>query len=143
MSEGTIHLLKKCSAECKMATSSIEQILPYIHDQDLRNLIYQYDKTYYEIGNECYRLLTKDKRAEKDPGMLMKAMSWISTEMKLMIQDNNHNIASVVIDGCNMGIKSVSEAINKHKAASEESLNAAKRLIEAEQNFVNDLLVYL
>jgi len=48
-----------------------------------------------------------------------------------------------MIDGCNMGIKSVSEYINKYKTASKESVDLAKKLVKAEQEFMNELLGYL
>lgn len=143
MNEDTINLLKECSAGCKMASNSIEQLLPYIRDQGLKDLIYDYDSKHFEIGNECYMLLSKDNMEEKDPGMITKAMSWINTEMKMMIHENSHNIASVMIDGCNSGIKTISEYINNYKTASDESISIAKRFIKMEQEFMNDLLNYL
>ena len=48
-----------------------------------------------------------------------------------------------MIDGCNMGIKSVSEYINKYKTASAESMDLAKKLVKTEQEFMNDLLIYI
>ena len=42
-----------------------------------------------------------------------------------------------------MGIKSVSEYINKYKIASNESMDLAKRLVKIEQEFMNELLKFL
>lgn len=60
-----------------------------------------------------------------------------------MMNDNSHKIADLMIDGCNMGIKSVSEYINKYKTASNESMDLAKRLVKIEQEFMDKLLIYL
>ena len=35
------------------------------------------------------------------PPLMAKAFSWISTEIKLMMDDNTHKIADLMIDGCN------------------------------------------
>ena len=63
--------------------------------------------------------------------------------MKLMMNHDTHEITDIMIDGCNMGIKSVSEYINKYKTASIESVDLAKRLVKTEQEFMNELLEYL
>ncbi len=48
-----------------------------------------------------------------------------------------------MIDGCNLGIKSLSKYINQYKNASNESVDLAKRFIKIEQEFMNELLKYL
>ena len=88
-------------------------------------------------------MLNKYHEEEKDPEGIAKAFSWISTEMKLMIKGNSHEIADIMIDGCNMGIKSVSGYINKYKNASSESIDLAKSIVKIEQEFMNELLKYL
>ena len=63
--------------------------------------------------------------------------------MKLMIKGKSHEVADIMIDGCNMGIKSVSKYINEYKNASNESINLAKSIVKVEQEFMNELLAYL
>ena len=63
--------------------------------------------------------------------------------MKLMINNDDHKIADIMIDGCNMGIKSVSGYINKYKTADKDSVDLAKKLVKVEQEFMNELLGYL
>lgn len=139
----TIKLLKECNAGCKSATNSMEQVKPYIHNETLKNLIDEYNDKHIKIGDECHQMLNELDEEEKDPSPMAKAFSWISTELKLMMNDNTHRIADLMIDGCNMGIKSVSEYINKYKTASNESRDLAKKLVKIEQEFMNELLVYL
>lgn len=95
------------------------------------------------IGDECHEILNQYHEEEKDPQETAKVFSWISTEIKLMMNDNTHKIAEIMIDGCHMGIKSLSEYINKYKAASQESLELAKKLVKIEQEFMNELLAFL
>lgn len=143
MNTDTINLLKECNSGCKMATNSIEQLLPNITDQKLKSIIKEYNDKHIKIGDECHEMLNKLSAEEKDPPVIAKAFSWISTEMKLMMNDDTHKIADLMIDGCNMGIKSVSEYINKYGSASSESMDLAKRLVRMEQEFINELLGYL
>ena len=143
MNEDTIKLLKECNAGCKSGTNSMEQVKPYIQNQELKSIIDEYNDKHIKIGDECHQMLNELHEDEKDPHPSAKAFSWISTEVKLMMNDTSHEIADIMIDGCNMGIKSVSKYINQYKTASDESVDLAKKLIKTEQEFMNDLLGYL
>lgn len=143
MNQDTINLLKECNSGCKMATNSIEQVLPNITDEKLKSIIMNYNDKHIKIGDECHQMLKESLEEEQDPPVMAKAFSWISTEMKLIINNDTHKIADLMIDGCNMGIKSVSEYINKYNFSSEESKHLAKKLVGMEQEFMNELLEYL
>lgn len=143
MTEDTIKLLKECNSGCKSATNSMEQVKSYIENEQLKTMIDNYNDKHIKIGDECHQLLNENKEDEKDPPAIAKAFSWISTEVKLMINDDTHKIADIMIDGCNMGIKSVSKYINQYKNASVESIDLAKKLVKIEQDFMNDLLAFL
>ncbi|OYO59704.1 hypothetical protein C8E03_101788 [Lachnotalea glycerini] len=143
MNEDTICLLKECNAGCKSATDSMEQVMQYVDNDKLKRLIDKYNEPHIHIGDECHELLNKYNKDEKDPSMLAKTFSWMSTEVKLMINDNTQKIAKIMMDGCNMGIQSLSEYINKYTEASKESISLAKKLVKTEQDFMDELKVFL
>ena len=143
MNDDTIKLLKECNSGCKSGTNSMEQVKPYIENERLKSIIDKYNDRHIKIGDECHKMLNVLHEKEMDPPASAKAFSWISTEVKLMMNNSAHEIADIMIDGCNMGIKSVSQYINKYKTASDESVDLAKKLVKTEQEFMNDLLGYL
>ena len=143
MNEDTINLLKECNAGCKSGTNSMEQVKPYIENEKLKSIIDKYNDKHIKIGEECHKMLNEFHEEEKDPQVSAKTFSWISTKIKLMKNDDTHEIADIMIDGCNMGIKSVSEYVNKYKNASKESKDLAKKLVKTEQEFMNELLRFL
>ena len=143
MSKDTLELLKECNAGCKSATNSMEQVQAYVKDSQLRKIIEQYNKEHILIGDECHKILDKAGETEKDPSPMAKTFSWISTEIKMMINDDEKKIADIMVDGCNMGIKALSRYLNEYKEADKESRNLTKKLIRLEQDFMNDLLRYL
>jgi hypothetical protein len=106
-------------------------------------LIDEYNDKHIKLGDECHQMLNELDEEEKDPDKMAKTFSWISTEVKLMMDGNSQKIAELMIDGCNMGIKSLSKYINQYKNASNKSVDLAKRLIKIEQEFMNELLKYL
>ena len=60
-----------------------------------------------------------------------------------MVKKDSRQIAKIMTDGCNMGIQSVSEYINKYPAASGDSVSLAKDLVKTEESFMKELREYL
>ncbi|WP_058484928.1 DUF2383 domain-containing protein [Defluviitalea phaphyphila] len=143
MNEDTIKLLRECNAGCKSATNSMEQVISHIKDKGLKSLINKYNDKHIKIGDKCHEMLNECGEEEKDPKSMVNTFSWLTTEMKLMLKNDDDKIAELMIDGCNMGIKSVSRYLNQYKNASKESIELAHRLVKIEQEFMNDLLIYL
>ena len=143
MNEDSINLLKECNAGCKSATNSMEQVEPFINNEELRSVIDKYNDKHIKIGDECHEMLNEMGEDEKDPHAIAKVFSWVSTEVKLMVNDDSSKIAQLMVDGCNMGIKSVSKYINQYKDTSKEIMTLAKNLVKIEQEFMDDLLVFI
>lgn len=143
MNQDTVRLLKECNSGCKMATNSMEQVLPYVTDDKLKSVIMNYNDKHIKIGDECHQMLNESLEDEQDPHVMAKAFSWISTEVKMMLSNDAQKIADLLIDGCNMGIKSLSGYLNQYTSASEDSREMARKLIWIEQEFMKDLLEYL
>ena len=70
-------------------------------------------------------------------------MAGLKTDMKLAMNEADSTIADLMIDGCNMGVKSLSRYLNQYKAADEESKDIAKKLIHLEAQLSADLRGFL
>lgn len=141
MDYSTISLLKECNAGCKSATNSMDQILEFVngYDAKLIELIMKYNDYHIKLGEQCHNLLDKMESDEKDPSIMARAFSWISTETKLSINNDSHNVASILIDGCNMGMKSIKEYLNKYCDADSKSKDIANQIITVEKDFMDKL----
>jgi hypothetical protein len=67
----------------------------------------------------------------------------MKTKMMLAIRESDAEIANLMTDGCNMGVKSLSRYLNQYAAADESSKDIAKRLIRLEEKLADDLRDYL
>lgn len=143
MNSDTIALLKECDAGCKMAADSLLQVRSYAEDGRLIAIIDKYLKRHRDFGNKCHRMLSQERETTQDPPKMASAFARISTDMKLMMEKDSHKIAEILIDGCNMGVKSVTENINKYNKADGESVSLARELVEVEQKLSQDLLQFL
>lgn len=139
----TRYLLKEVNAGCKSATNSMEQVLPFVKDENLKRLIHMANETHIALGEKCHGLLNKYGQDEKDPDKVSSAMAFMGTEMKLIMGADTKKIAGMLMDGCNMGIQSLSKYLNQYKNANKESVDICNKLIKEEEKFMLDLKEYL
>ena len=144
MNDNTVKLLKECNAGCKSATNSMEQVLPFVKDDHpLHDILMRYNDEHIAIGDECHALLNKVHEDEKDPHPAAKVFSWISTEMKLMMDDQPEHVAELLSDGCHMGIKTVCKYKGDFPTASEAAKSLADGLVAVEDEMARSLRPYL
>lgn len=143
MNEATKKLLQECTSGCKMAIESMEQIEEYICDKKLLEIVQKYNQKHADLEEESAKLLEEAGKEEKEPGAMASAFSWLTTEVKLMIKDDAHQIAKLLMNGCNMGIQSISEQVNKYTLAEEKAKSIAKKLIKLEEDFMKEMRVFL
>ena len=143
MENQTIALLRECDAGCKMAAESMNQVQKSVDDPRLGALIADYRGKHEKLRERISSLLKAAGGGEKEPPMMASAFSWASTEMKLLFHEDRKQIAKIMMDGCNMGIQSVSGYINQYSGASPDSLTAARDLVRTEEEFMKELKKFL
>lgn len=143
MNADTRHLLQECESGCKMAVDSIDQIQEYVSDEKLTDMIEKYREKHVRLERECHELLIREQENGKAPNPAAKAVSWLGTEVKLMLDSDASKIAELLADGCNMGIQSISGFENQYPEASGESRRIADRLIKAEEDFSKALREFM
>ena len=70
-------------------------------------------------------------------------MSWLKVNVKLLQNQSDAEVADLITDGCNMGIKSLCKYMNQYTVADQESLNVAKQLVLLEEHLMVNLRSYL
>ena len=141
--QDTIKLLRECDAGVKMGASSIDDVLTYVHDEELKKLLADCKDEHEKLDTELQELLDKYKDDGKDPNPIAKSMSWMKTNVKLVINESDGTIADLITDGCNMGVKSLNRYLNQYKAADEKSKDITKRLINLEEKLAIDIRKFL
>ena len=141
--QDTIKLLRECDAGVKMGISSIEDVLDNVKNSDFEKTLTECKDKHNELDSELQSLLDKYKDEGKEPAAMAKGMSWIKTNVMLMMDDSDETVADLMTDGCNMGVKSLNKYLNKYEAADEKSKDIAKRLINLEEKLAVDIRRYL
>ena len=139
----SVELLKECDAGLEMAISSLEQVKPEAQAQNFTNMLDKYYNNHIKIQKDIDQKLVEYNSDGKKANPLAETMSSMKTNFKLMTNHTDQEIADLMIDGCNMGIKSVSKYMNQYSNANEDIMQLANDIIVLEQNFANELRQYL
>lgn len=141
--QDTIRLLRECDAGIKMGIASIDAVLEYVRDDIFMKCLNDYKNKHTELKKEIENLLNEFHDEGKDPDPMAKSMSWIKTNVKLVMNESDKTIADLITDGCNMGVKSLNKYLNQYQAADEKSKDIAKRLINIEEKLAVDIRQFL
>ena len=141
--QDTIRLLRECDAGIRMGIASIEDVEKHAKGEGMKQILSDCREAHEMISEDLEKELARFQDEGKNPNPIAKGMSWMKTEMKLAMHESDSTIADLMVDGCNMGIKSLSRYLNEYKAADEEAKGIAKRLIALEDSLAQDLRAYL
>ena len=134
MEEHTVDLLRECDSGCAMAAESLEQIRDFVSDQGLWNEITASYEKHQDLDLRIKKTLRAMEEQGKEPGKMASAWSWMSTEMRMMAKGGDKEAASIVTDGCNMGIKTICGYKNQYSGASKAAMELADELTGMEEN---------
>ncbi len=143
MEKQSVEILKECSVGCKMAIDSMNQIMEYVRDERLAKVIEAANQKHCKLEERATKALTSHGKCAEEPGKAIEAFSWLTTEMKMMIKDDSRQIAKIMTNGCNMGIQSIMAVINTNPQADAESMDIAKDIVKAEEEFAKELKPFL
>lgn len=143
MNRDTVELLSECNAGVKMAVASIDDVLENVQNDRLRNTLIECRREHQELGSRTHALLNAADEPGRGASPVARGMSWLKTNWKLTMQPDDHTVADLIVDGCNMGVKSLTRYQNQYAAAQSEAKQIADSLIRSEERLAADLKKYL
>jgi hypothetical protein len=141
--QDTIRLLRECDAGVKMGVTSLNDVLGDVRGDALRRYLTKCKKDHEKLGKEIQSLLDEYHDDGKEPSPMAKGMSRVKINLKIGMAPSDETIAELMTDGCNMGVKSLSQYLNQYQAADEVSKDIAKRLIHLEEQLAVDIRDFL
>ncbi len=115
----------------------------YAKDAKLNDLLESYGEKHRQLESEISDQLRDCGKDESAPSKMAEIMANMEMSLKMMVHPDDHEVAKIMMDGCNMGIQSVSEYVNKYPDASRESQDVAKKLIGIEEDFMQEMKGYV
>ncbi len=141
--QDTVRLLRECGAGVKMGISSLDDVLEYTRSEKFKGILSECKTRHESLNDEIQSLLAEYHDEGKEPNPMAKGMSWMKTNVKLVVDSSDKTIADLITDGCNMGVKSLHKYLNQYEAADEKSKDITKELINLEERLALDIRCYL
>ncbi|MCQ2475789.1 MAG: hypothetical protein MJ173_07770 [Clostridia bacterium] len=136
-------LLRECSAGIKTAVDSIDEIMPYVKDEKFQQILSNSKAEHKKLEIDVDKRLENSGSDDKEPNPMAKTMSWMKINAELSINPTSAQAASLVTDGCDMGIKSLHKYINKYVGAEQTTKDIARNISELEEALGKDMRPYL
>lgn len=141
--KSTVLLLKECDSGTKMAVYAFDHVMKFIKNEKLRELMEESRRDHVQLGDKLHKKLLECHSDDEEPPAMGRIGAWVSTEVKLMMDDSDAKIAKIVSEGCHMGVNSLSHYMNTYQDADSESYDLCTELIKMEQTLMDDLRLYL
>lgn len=141
--DDTIELLNECDAGVRMAVEAINEILPAVKDPAMQKEVQHCLEQHRKTGGQTAVQLHQHNCEGKSPSPIARGMSWLRTNVKLSMDDSDAAAADLLTDGCNMGVKTLTQFKNQYSAANSAAQKLADDIIHSEQQLADGLKSYL
>ena len=139
----TERLLRQCRAGLSMGISSLVDVLPYVKNKTLKTYLTNAKEKHEGLLRECDGLIEECNGEKKGPSPIAKYMSKMKICLQLWWARKDSTVASLMTDGCHMGVKSLARYLCEYPTASEDSRELARRIIALEDDMTVTLRNYL
>lgn len=139
----TVRLLRECDAGIQMGITSLKTALPRVRSDRLRTLLENSSADHRTLQTRIRALLDRYADRGKKPNPIVREMSCLKLQLELGLGKTDAKVASLITDGCNMGIKSLSKYLNQYAAADQVSKEITQQLIRLEEQLCVDLRDHL
>ena len=141
--QDTLYLLRECSAGIRMAVASIDDVLPYLNDGEMMQVLKESKTEHKDLEKDIDNTLHRLNCDGKEPNIMAKGMSKIKTNAEMAFKPTAAQAASLITDGCGMGIKSIHKYMNQYPAASNEVMSLANRISDLEAKLEEQMKPFL
>lgn len=143
MNKDTHNLLKECNFGIQMGVSAIDELLSAVQNPKLQKVIAKSRDEHVALGDETHKLLNEAGKPIDEPGAMVKTMSWLKLNGKYALNPTDNEIADLLTDGCNMGVKSINKYLNQYPEATYSAKHIAGNLAKLEERLSVDMRPYL
>ncbi len=138
-----IEFLNYIYQNAQMGIVGIDDIITKVEDKEFEKLLNEQKADYENICNEAIQILKKYGKEQKELNKMAKMSSYMMVKMKTMTDCSTSNLAKMMMEGSNKGIIEITEKLNNYEEKDEEIVSLANKLLETEQNNLDDLKKFL
>ncbi len=143
MNKDTHNLLKECNFGIQMGVSAIDELLSSVKHPQMKKIIERSRNEHVHLGDETHKMLNEAGKPIDEPNAMVKTMSWLKLNGKYALNPTDHEIADLLTNGCNMGVKSINKYLNQYPLATYGAKSIAENLSKLEERLSVDMRPYL
>ena len=137
------NLINALYQNTSMGINAIKKIYPKVRNKNLRDEIKSQFFNYKRQQNKCINLMKSDKISIEKVPVLIKAMTSTGIALNCAKDDSSEHIAEMLIQGTNMGIIKINQALNRTSHSNDKFVDEAKIMLKKEQLYIDNLKKYL
>ena len=138
-----VEFLQFIYKNAEMGVIGIDNIVTKVKDEKFEKVLKNQREEYNNICREAENILKKYGKQNEEIGTMAKVSSALMSEMSLLKDDSNQNIAKMMIEGTNKGIIEITEKLNAYNGSDAEIVVLATKLKNTEEKNIEELKKYL
>ena len=127
----------------EMGISSIKKLYPKIQNNNLKREIKSQLSIYKTQHSEIINSMKSNHISPKKVPIMIKAMTSTGIAFNCAKDSSSEHIAEMLIQGTNMGIIKINQALNRTSHNNHKFVNSAKSILQKEQEYIDNLKKYL
>lgn len=140
---GNAELLNFIYQNAQMGVDTIHQLIGITEDEEFKKLLKSQFNEYEQIYATAKSLLNSNGYDEKGIGALEKMRTYLMINMQTLTNKTPSHISEMLIIGSNMGVIDAIKNIKKYQGAEQEIIKLMEKLLEFEENNIQELKKFL
>ncbi len=136
-------LYREIVRNTEMGAQSIKNLLPYMEDEKLKTLICRQKDGLNDFCAKAKSCLDSDEQEQAEGNKFQKTMLKAGVAMNAMMNSDNTHVASMLIEGYNMGLVSVQKCMNEVQKDGCEVPPLGGEVIKFYDKCIKELRTYL
>ncbi len=136
-------IMREIVRNTEMGIQSIDNLCPYIEDENLKKLILEQQSKLRDFHDEADSTLNTEEREQAKSNIVQKTMLKAGVNMNAMFHNDSSHIAEMLTEGYRMGVDSVQKCVNELKREGTEMPSLASEVLKFYDKSVKALREYL
>ena len=143
MKNQNTEFLTKIYQNAKMGCDSISYVSEKTDDANMKQSLQKQNTEYNDIASQAAELLNENGETAKEKGAMSHACLWGSVQMNTLADKSSDHIAEMMIQGSIMGVIDMSRSLKRYSQADSSVKKLGEKLIETEENNIQQMKGYL
>ncbi|MGI6733385.1 MAG: hypothetical protein ACOX4J_04340 [Anaerovoracaceae bacterium] len=136
-------LLNYIYQNSQMGIETLDQLMNITEDAEFRQHLQSQYNEYKTINDNAKRMADKFGYEEKGLGAFEKMRTGLMIDMQTMMDKSTSHISEMLMIGSNMGIINAVKNLKKYQNAEPEIRGLMEKLLQLEENNIQELKQYL